>query len=251
VAARIERVCQELGCKRAVYARDWCGMHYKRWLRTGSPVRGERPTTCAVDGCERDAKSRGWCHAHYQQWRRHDDASKLRPLRSAGPCDVEGCDRQRYARGYCSTHYKRLVLTGDVRPDDPIRIVTGEGFEHHGYWLVPVPAEDRWLVDGERKAAEHRLVMARHLGRPLLPDESVHHRNGERTDNRLENLELWSDSHPSGQRVEDKIAWALSLLRRYTPHLLAAEPPEEPPVTTRETRVDYHAGLSSRTPDQI
>ena len=36
-----------------------------------------------------------------------------------------------------------------------------------------------------------------------------------RDDNRPENLELWSTSQPSGQRVEDKVAWAAELLRRY------------------------------------
>jgi hypothetical protein len=218
--ARERRTCEEPSCDRDVYARQWCGMHYKRWLRTGSPVRGERPRWCRVPGCERDAKSRGWCHAHYQQWRRHGDESALRPLRTPGPCDVEGCDRQRYARAYCSTHYKRLVLTGDVRHEDPIRVVTGEGFEQRGYWITPVPRDDRWLVNGASKIAEHRLVMARHLGRPLHTDESVHHRNGIRDDNRLENLELWSSSHPSGQRVSDKVRWAAQLLERYAPELL-------------------------------
>ncbi len=57
--------------------------------------------------------------------------------------------------------------------------------------------------------------MSRHLGRPLLPGENVHHRNGDRTDNRLENLELWTASQPSGGRVEDKLAWALELLKLY------------------------------------
>lgn len=67
---------------------------------------------------------------------------------------------------------------------------------------------------------EHRLVMARALGRTLHPDETVHHRNGVRTDNRIENLELWPTAHPKGQHVDDKIAFAVMLLRRYRPSLL-------------------------------
>lgn len=63
-------------------------------------------------------------------------------------------------------------------------------------------------------------MLARHLGRPLEDHETVHHRNGDRADNRLENLELWSTSQPSGQRVSDKIAFALSILERYAPELL-------------------------------
>jgi hypothetical protein len=161
-------------------------MHDKRWLRTGSPIRGARPKSCSVDGCDGQAKSRGWCHAHYQRWRLHGDVRAEVPVRRARPCRVEGCDRQRYARELCNTHYRRLLNDGDVRENEPIRIVTGEGSLSHGYWKIQVPEEDRWLMPGLDSTLEHRLVMARALGRPLRDDEVVHHRNGNRTDNRLE-----------------------------------------------------------------
>ncbi len=57
--------------------------------------------------------------------------------------------------------------------------------------------------------------MERQLGRTLRSDESVHHINGIRTDNRPDNLELWASTHPAGQRVSDLLAWANEIIDRY------------------------------------
>lgn len=81
-----------------------------------------------------------------------------------------------------------------------------------GYIKIYVPdhpnAKDGWEF-------EHRIVMEKALGRYLLPDETVHHKFGIRSDNKIENLELWIKPQPSGIRVEDAVVWAKRILERY------------------------------------
>jgi len=110
-------------------------------------------------------------------------------------------------------HYRRWSLYNDPS----VKINIGKKYED-GYVKIRTTAGNGKYG---RYTYEHRLVMAEHLGRALLPTESVHHKNGIRDDNRIENLELWSKAQPAGQRIEDKVEYALEILQQYAPERLA------------------------------
>ena len=232
------RVCSVEDCGLPVLARSWCTAHYQRWRRHGDPLAGgaRRRTTlplvpcsyegcgrmarrgntickihqhrewmqaqgpCSLEGCPRQANARGLCIAHYQRWRTGKDwqADIPEKMKRDGACLVEGCPQPVYARGYCAMHHQRWHKTGDPGPAGRLKAERGAGNISNGY---------RYITVNGHKVAEHRYVMEQMRGRPLEPWESPHHRNGQRADNRPENLELWVKPQPAGQRLDDLIAF--------------------------------------------
>lgn len=181
---------------------------------------------CSLFGCTRTGKMvRQMCVVHYARWKRGDRGSRLtRPVREprvpkGETCTVSGCQRPQRSLALCSLHYARAKSDSGIPMDaPPIREVGANAWikTREGYVA-------RWDNSVRAYRFQHRLEMEKHLGRELVKGENVHHLNGVRDDNRIENLELWSTSQPSGQRVQDKTAWAVEWLRRYAPEKLVED----------------------------
>ncbi len=163
-----------------------------------------------VESCQKRALARNLCAAHYRRLSVHGslDADHRR---KATACSVEGCEATHAARGWCVGHYDRWRRYGHplAEANRPKKgWVTSKGYRL--IWHPEHPNRDK-----RGYVPEHVAVMAQALGRPLIPGENVHHKNGIRDDNRLENLEVWLSSQPSGQRVRDLIEFANSITAQY------------------------------------
>lgn len=182
---------------------------------------GRPPLTqgCKVESCERKHYGQGYCRPHYYRHQRTGDPGTtkigaprgLNGVTAGGSCEVAGCDRKASTRGLCNAHYLRKLKGLDLARPVRERAAQGAGSRwknRNGYIILTLPGQ-------QGRIAEHRHVMEKTLGRKLFPDETVHHKNGVRDDNRPGNLELWASTQPSGQRVTDLLNWAYEIVRRY------------------------------------
>ena len=198
------KFCTVAGCLSLHLAKGFCAKHYQKYRIHGDPLGGYTKMTpgspCLTDGCSKLSTRIGLCDSCYLRNRRTNRLTTHR-----GYCSIEGCSQPHASKGLCEDHYYRMRRYGD--PLHPVSCRKGTGsITKEGY---------RTITCKGRVFFEHRRVMEDFIGRPLLKTENVHHRNGDRLDNRITNLELWSKSQPAGQRISDKISWAREILSLY------------------------------------
>jgi hypothetical protein len=128
-----------------------------------------------------------------------------------------------YKSGSCKKFWKCLCKCGNETIVDTSGLTSGRSkscgcLRNKGGKICRNGYRNVYSKQFKKYVLEHRYVYEQHYGITLTPNQNIHHINGDRLDNRIENLELWDTSQPKGQRVEDKISFYFELVENYKDH---------------------------------
>ena len=171
---------------------------------------------CKHPGCDRKHLAKGYCILHYYRMRRGCGMNGT-TKNIDKKCEHHNCERPVLAKGYCGMHYQRMINGGDMdvpkttnQSQSPEQIyerfMSGEKVGH-----INLGGYMRVKCSGKERALSH-IVYEVHNNYKLKKGETVHHKNGIRTDNHPDNLELWTGNHGRGVRKEDLDEWCLAHL---------------------------------------
>lgn len=186
--------------------------YYEYWKKKNEDNAKECPQCKRVKALLVEKQICRACNSHNYYFKNKEESLKKARERIKR-YRLENPEKAEHYRKLARDHHRRKV---GIDVNLPLLLApAGSGHIHeNGYKLITVKGHPN--SSGKNGAIfEHQYVMSQHLGRPLRKGETIHHKNGVRLDNRIENLEIWHKSHPPGQRVEDKIKWCKEFLESY------------------------------------
>jgi hypothetical protein len=215
------KICKIEWCHKRAKSLGFCPMHYVRFLRgvdLNKPPKNDpnRPTICSVNECDLPISSHGFCCKHAHRYVRHGNPLiTKKAFRAPEFCSIEGCDNPGKAHDLCNAHNVRRRNGQDLNPPLIKRRKSLNNKDKGIYELAYYKDQYGYMrASFKRKMVlQHRVVWEMHNGRKLEKFENIHHINGIRDDNRIENLELWTKPQPIGQRPEDLVAWVIEHYR--------------------------------------
>ena len=122
--------------------------------------------------------------------------------------DLSGENNPMYNKGYLVSGQKNYMF-GKKKEQNPTWN-GGRKTRKDGYVLIYAPDHPNAISDGDGKKTyvlEHRLVMEQHIGRYLLPDEVVHHKDRNPSNNNIDNLQLFSSHSQHILKAHRDIWW--------------------------------------------
>ena len=168
---------------------------------------------CSIDRCENNVYSRNMCIKHYQKWKKYGDANSPRPVKNK--------KGKLFYCLFCGKQFYRCP--SEVKKGSYKYCSSQCGYEDHRGKEKEIKSleEKKWYINKKgylqttvrrKRVLYHRWVMENYLNRPLKATEKVHHIDGNKLNNSIDNLVLMTDQIHSKTHKEIMIEYAKVLM---------------------------------------